>query len=339
MLHEILEGSHYEIGASFGLSLARQNRFLLEEVPFPVTEERRQFAKACLPAYGAHFPEILEEISGLAAGQQCKAEELQAVLFSLYALPPACGCSCFAVSQDGHTLLGRNSDFDPQSEPYNLNVIYHFPQPESYDFTGNTTAYLEMEDGVNVHGLAVGLTFIPPAAVQPGLNAGMLLRLFLERCRTTAEALSLLQSLPIASAQTFVLADATGEIALAECSPQGIQVLRPTPPRPFVCAANRFRSEKMAPFQHPAGDAWHSDARQHTLERFLSSHEGCLTSSEAQSLLSGRHGFLCQYDPASGTDTVWSVVYDLTHHTLHRAEGNPSRRPFSQDTRFPFAEA
>ena len=128
MLHEIFQGSHYQMGAGFGLSMARQNQSILQSAPFPLTEERRQFAKACLPAYRAHFPEILEEIAGLAAGQQCREEEIQALLFGMYALPPACGCSCFAVSRDGQTLLGRNSDFDPASEPYNTNVIYRFSQ-------------------------------------------------------------------------------------------------------------------------------------------------------------------------------------------------------------------
>ncbi len=337
MLHEIFEGSHYEIGASFGLSLTRQNRFLLEEIPFPVTEERRQFAKACLPAYRAHFPEILEEIAGLAAGQQCREEEIQALLFGMYALPPACGCSCFAVSRNGQTLLGRNSDFDPASEPYNTNVIYRFSQGGSCDFTGNTTAFLEMEDGVNAHGLAVGLTFVVPTGAEPGLNAGMLLRLFLEKCRTTAEALAMLNRLPIASSHTFTLADAKGEIALAECSPQGVEAVRPTAEHPFVCATNRFCSGKMAGFQRPGAETWHSDTRQHTMEQALSSCRGRLTSREAQELLAGRQGFLCQYDPACGTDTVWSVVYDLSRATLSRAEGNPSRRPFFQDSRFAFA--
>lgn len=337
MLHEIFQGSHYQIGAAFGLSLSRQNLSLLQGAPFPITEERRRFAKACLPAYQTHFPEILEEIAGLAEGQQCGEEELWALLFGMYALPPACGCSCFAVSQNGRAVLGRNSDFSPESEPYNTNVIYRFSGGGSYDFTGNTTAFLEMEDGVNARGLAVGLTFVAPAGVEPGLNAGMLLRLFLEKCRSTAQVLDMLENLPVASAQTFTVADAAGEIAAVECSAQGIAVIRPTPERPFVCTTNRFRSPRMSGFQQTAGDAWQSDARQRTMERMLSARPGRLTSREAGELLAGKHGFLCQYDPSCGTDTVWSVVYDLSDRSICRAEGNPSRRPFSRDDRFAFA--
>lgn len=33
-------------------------------------------------------------------------------------------------------------------------------------------------------------------------------------------------------------------------------------------------------------------------------------------------------------DTVWSVIYDLTDRRICRAEGNPLRRKFREDTRF-----
>ena len=134
---------------------------------------------ACVPVYQKYFPEILEEIQGLADGQHCEAEMLQAVLFSMYAMPPACHCSCFAVADHETILFGRNSDFLTELEKYNLNVIYHI-DADSYGFTGNTTAFLELEDGINEQGLAVGLTAVYPHAIQPGLNAGMLLRFILK---------------------------------------------------------------------------------------------------------------------------------------------------------------
>ena len=33
---------------------------------------------------------------GLADGQHCDVHVLQAVLFSMYSMPPTCNCSCFA---------------------------------------------------------------------------------------------------------------------------------------------------------------------------------------------------------------------------------------------------
>lgn len=59
-----------------------------------------------------------------------------------------------------------------------------------------------------------------------------------------------------------------------------------------------------------------------------------MDSAAARDLLAGRFGFLCQYDRSAGMDTVWSVVYDLREETIWRAEGNPSRCEFREDTRF-----
>ena len=53
--------------------------------------------------------------------------------------------------------------------------------------------------------------------------------------------------------------------------------------------------------------------------------------SDAFDLLTGKKGFLCQYDRATGKDTVWSVVYDLKRRRIYRAEGNPSRCGFVEE--------
>ncbi len=51
-------------------------------------------------------------------------------------------------------------------------------------------------------------------------------------------------------------------------------------------------------------------------------------------LLSGKYGFMCQYDRKTNADTIWSVVYDLKSNHIWRVEGNPSRKKFKEDTRF-----
>lgn len=52
--------------------------------------------------------------------------------------------------------------------------------------------------------------------------------------------------------------------------------------------------------------------------------------------MSGKHGFMCQYDRKKGADTVWSVVYDLKNKKIYRVEGNPSRKKYKEDKRFKF---
>lgn len=334
MYHVHFGGTHYEMGFRFGSSLAKNNCFVLDNVPFPLSEERRQFALACIPVYQKYFPEILEEISGLADGQHCEAELLQTVLFSMYAIPPSCSCSCFAISDGRHILLGRNSDFIPALEKLNMNVIYRFSENRSYNFTGNTTAFIEMEDGINARGLAIGLTSVYPTVSKPGFNAGMLLRLFLEKCRDTESVIRQISRLPIGSSQTFTIADSKGETAVIECSAENTRIIRPSKENPFVCATNIFCSAEMSSFQKTGIETWRSEERYNTLVRALTARKGHMDVPSAQALLAGKEGFLCQYDRKNGTDTVWSVVYDLSGKGIYRAEGNPGRCKFRKDERF-----
>ena len=58
--------------------------------------------------------------------------------------------------------------------------------------------------------------------------------------------------------------------------------------------------------------------------------DGPPTADFVKHLLSGRYGFLCQYDRAAGRDTVWSAACDLTRRRCLLAEGNPGRTAFRE---------
>ena len=333
MYHERFKGNHYEIGFRWGSRLAQHGNFILENIGYPVTKERIAFALDCVPVYQEYFPEILEETRGVADGQNCDLSALQAFLFSMYAMPPACCCSCFAVSNETEILFGRNSDFLTALEKVNQNVIYWFSE-SSYSFTGNTTAFIQMEDGVNEHGLAVGLTAVYPHTIRAGMNAGLLLRFFLEKCRTVDEVMKQLSRLPVGSAQTFTVADADGNIAVLECNMERLEVIRPSQTQPYVCATNLFHGAQMQEFSNMDIDNWEAETRYQTMKQALERKAPAMGLKNAARLLSGKDGFLCQYDRSTGKDTVWSVIYDLKRRKIFRAEGNPGRRRFQEDLRF-----
>ena len=328
MYHVRFKGNHYEIGFRWGSLLAKHGKIILDYIPFPITEKRMEFANQCLPVYQEYFPQIVMEIQGLSDGQKCSVEQLQAVLFSMYAIPPACSCSCFAVTNGEHILVGRNSDFLTELEKDNKNVIYQFSS-NSYSFTGNTTSFIQMEDGVNEKGLAIGLTSVYPPSIQPGMNAGLLLRFFLEKCQTVEEVTQWTEKLPISSAQTFT-------VAVLECCADSLQVRRPIGDAPYVCATNLFHSDKLASKNLPDIDSWEAEPRYQTMVQALEHKAAQMGTEDAKELLDGKSGFLCQYDRETGKDTVWSVVYDLKNHRIYRAEGNPSHCSFREDNRFLF---
>ncbi len=88
MYHARFYGTHYEMGRRWGELLHRNGREILDQVPFPITEERVSFSQQCEAFYECWFPEVLAEIQGVAAGQQCDYERLLAVLLSMYCIMP-----------------------------------------------------------------------------------------------------------------------------------------------------------------------------------------------------------------------------------------------------------
>ena len=126
---------------------------------------------------------------------------------------------------------------------------------------GNTTAFVQMEDGMNERGLAAGLTFVYPKVRAAGLNAGMLVRLLLEKCTAAEEALALLEKVPCASQHTVTVADGGGNIFVAECSPRKLHVIRPQCSRAVAAVNNFFSPEMHALANPPELDDWNAAGR------------------------------------------------------------------------------
>lgn len=331
MYHGRFKGKHYNVGFKWGQLLLSHGKKLDFCPTFELTNERYEFARQCVEEYEKFFPKILDEIKGIADGQGLPVETLQTMLFSMYCFEFDNRCTCLAFSTEDEIVFGRNSDFLVSLEKLYMNCIYHLTG--SYSFNANTTAYVQMEDGVNECGFAAGLTFVYPWIRKPGLNAGMLIRYLLEKCKTTEEAIAELHRLPIASAQTITMADKLGNIAVVECNPEKIVVIKPELGEHFVATANNFNSFEMKEYRNPNIDDWRSDERYSTAYNALKGNQNSYTVEFADAVLSSKHGFMCQYDRKSGADTVWSVIYDLKRRQIWRVEGNPSRKKYKEDNR------
>lgn len=331
MYHGRFKKSHYEAGYQWGDRLYRHNTRLNHVPTFTITPERSSFALRCLPLYEKYYPEILAEIRGIAEGQRMSYEELAVFLLSMYCFELQPHCTCFAFQNEEHIILGRNSDFLVSLEKLYMNCLYQLDH--AFAFNGNTTAFVQMEDGVNEYGLAVGLTFIYPTIIQPGFHAGMLVRYLLEKCKTTTEAITALRQLPIASQQTLTIADSSGDIVTVECNCKAVEVILPKQEEGFVAAVNKFYSPGLKSYHCDEIDNWRADERYDVALHALREYRDCYSLSFACDILAGKYGFMCQYDRKQNADTVWSVVYDLKQKAIYRAEGNPMRKQYKRDYR------
>ena len=183
------EKTAYEAGHTFG-----QNFDMQTLPPFLFDGQRMEFGKACLQICRRVYPSVVEEMEGIAQGAGVELEKLSAFLFGIYAFPPFQGCSCFAAADEEEIFFGRNSDFLPAAKEQSLSSIYKIEGKKS--FLANSTTPVQVEDGVNEDGLAVGLTFLFPTVRKPGLNAGLLVRYLLEHCSSVPEAIAALVRCP-----------------------------------------------------------------------------------------------------------------------------------------------
>ena len=169
--------------------------------------------------------------------------------------------------------------------------------------------------------------------LRPGLNACLAVRYLLEKAGSTAQALDLLAELPLSSNCCLLLADAAGDLAVAECAPAR-RVIRQSDTA--VCAVNRFQTPALRSLDAAQGDDYYAAERYHVVMDTLPRLRGDPVR-ETQRLLRGEYGFLSQYDGTpdfeTGGSSVWSTVFDLPAHTVLRAAGDPRFLPFRRDRR------
>lgn len=326
MYHPRYVDSHYSMGYKYG-RLMKKNNVHISQVAM-LTSEKKEFGKKCIASCREVFPEAVEELQGLSDGLQLSFGDFAGWIFCIYCYEYKRGCTCFAAKDASNIIFGRNSDFFVEIRDVCESALY-LPD-KGYCFIGNSTALVQMEDGYNEHGLAAGLTFIPPKIIKPGLNAGILLRYILEKCRTVKEALEAISTLPVSSAQTFTMIDNTGDMAVAEFNCEKMVVLRPGEGQKFVLSTNQFVSPEMK--QAEILSFIDSRERYRVARQALKMHNA-YSCRLARDILAGKYGFMCQYKRESGFDTLWSTVYDLKNDRIFRAEGNPSKAKFKEDNR------
>ncbi|UTY40615.1 C45 family autoproteolytic acyltransferase/hydrolase [Allocoprobacillus halotolerans] len=326
MYHIRLKNTHYDAGFHYGQMLKKHGQMICEKPTFQITKEKQLFVEKCIPIYQKYYPEILDEIKGIADGQQSSYEDLLIFLLSMYCFEVNLHCTCLACVDQQNILLGRNSDFLVSLEKLCMNCLYALD--DCLSFCGNTTAFVEIEDGMNEKGLAMGMTFVYPSIKKPGFNAGFLVRYCLEKCQSVKECLKFIKTVPIASYQTLTFVDASGHIAVVECCPHHVEITEAFDSS-FLVATNHF--EKIP--HHPHIDDWYSHQRYQNAYHALNQNKN-ISLSLIQDILSGKYGFMCQYDRKIGADTIWSVVYDVKNQNIYRVEGNPSRKKFKKDLRW-----
>ena len=184
-------------------------------------------------------PELMEEVRGLADGAGLERDLVFAMQLideewahraRMRAAPAARDkCSSIAVvAGDGPTWIGQNMDLGAYTNGHQaLLKIAGDGAPQALVFTLNGVIALM---GVNAAGVGVCVNSIPQLPSAPrGLPVAFVIRRLL-MCRSLSEAARLVQSLPHATNQHYLIAEA-GAARSFEASAEGVSEYRPDSPQ------------------------------------------------------------------------------------------------------------
>ena len=212
MYHLRLKGSHYEMGVKRGKIFNRGR------VSFPLRLDAFQLehGRKSEKILRSFFPEVCEEIRGVS--DTAGADYLY---FASWMLCMGCcmynleqnipveirGCTAFAYVKGEKVIYGRNNDLPPYLRKGSKSEIYAPDGGSRFQIT--TSSFINGEEGLNEHGLAVAMTFVmtDTEKILPGFNSCFIVRYLLEKAEDTGQAIALLNELPVASNCNILLAD------------------------------------------------------------------------------------------------------------------------------------
>lgn len=340
MYHLRLRGNHYQMGVKRGAIFQKAG------LSFPLRLDAFQLhhGKASEKILKKFFPEVCEEVQGVT-----DTIGVDYLPFISWMLCMGCcmyhlednipvkirGCTAFAYSERNRVIYGRNNDLPPCLKKGSKSEIYAPDSGNKFNLT--TSSFINGEEGLNEHGLAVAMTFVMTKRkeIKAGFNSCFIVRYLLEKAANTEQALSMLMELPIASNCNILLADKNGKMLVVECTPtiKKVREAEKTDAGNIVCTVNSFISDEMKLYDDAKGNDYDSQKRYSVvMGKGFRGMEGNLIET-AQRLLRGEYGFLCQYDDEPNFETVWSSVFDLEDLMIYRAEGDPRKNKYIVDKR------
>ena len=280
----------------------------------------------------AHWPDLVEEVEGVASGAGQDASELLALNARTELLGPMAEGECSLIGRrvGDRVRLAQNWDWHPALRA--SRVIVTARAGDGPRYTTVTEAGILAKLGLNRAGVAIGLNFLTCSndGGVAGVPVHILLRVLLDRCRGAVDALELLLNARVSASScvSVAVAEAHGSSLFAvELSPGGASVVWPDADGRLL-HTNHFLSPPRSgvdtqPAAHPSTLA-RLDALRHGAD--LASHFPAGPS-------------ICRHDDerlawAERRATLLSLEADPAGQTLRIAPGTPCDTPF-EDVELP----
>ncbi|MFZ3579985.1 C45 family autoproteolytic acyltransferase/hydolase [Virgibacillus sp. DJP39] len=224
-------GDSYIIGLEQGKEIDSE---LLDK--FSIFENARFNLDGAIEVFRRFAPHLLDEIEGLADGLQIPFTQA-ASMFSGYDIPKIKGMGCSSVVNQDFAV--RNYDFSPELYDQRFVLVQ---SKDCLASVGHSLHVLGRHEGVNEMGLFIALHFVNNDKPRVGLTAPTVVRIVLDMCENTNDAVKLLTELPHSWSYNFSVGDRSGETVIVEASPFSVKVRKNT--ETLTCT-NHFQHDEM----------------------------------------------------------------------------------------------
>ena len=317
--HEIMEGTSYEVGKMQGEYLKKTGRGVFSYNP----PEADKAFKETQQLYEEFCPGLNDEIQGVADGLGVPPEKV------MFCAVVTHGCSHMAVlpsiTEDNHIYVARSYDFNPGEADLRLCTTRVKGKAHHLGFS---ELLYGRNDGVNEYGLCVTMSGswggVPEELkLARGFHYAIGIRTLLDNCRTTNEAVELLQRIPIGGAVNIIVADKSGTAALVEIAGRKrvMKVISADTPEQYLISTNHYN---LLDISTQSDMLMHSTARYKAAESWLKANVDGINKETLRTFLAKVYpeGF-CGYSYEYRMGTLWSLVLDVSEGTVEIRFGPP----------------
>lgn len=324
MKTKIFKGNFFEIGEQQGRLYKANGMKLLDNIKIDTILYKKQ-----LRIYEKHYPELLEELSGIAeVGNYDKDKVIFGAItteISLYrnAFGLNKQCTIFGYKDEKKLYVGRNYDWLPASDK--IFETYKVINPQRNSFIAVTdlgimspeTATPEYYwyiacDAINHQGLFIGLTYANAAQWSYGISPVFITKLIAETCVTVDDVLNVFEKVPLCIPKNFFIADKNGDMAVVEHTAKKFKVLYPKDN--ILIQTNHYVDAELA----KEDTIFKQMPTNNSFIRYYETLQGINIAKDKFSLDSiikilGRPGRSYTYQDSPNAKTIWTLALDMSN--------------------------
>ncbi|MBS3074465.1 linear amide C-N hydrolase [Candidatus Pacearchaeota archaeon] len=318
---EKFQGNHYEIGKQQG-KIYKKRGMNLKTMKINYEDYQKQLA-----IYKKHYPEMLDELRGVAEGLDEDEERVMGWFITnelswiKKLFDKGKSCTIFSYKIGKKLYVGRNYDWLPETERVFEIYKYHLKEGNSFvavtdgAYGGeagskNNNLYYNPDDAINDKGLFIGLTFAYSNNWNYGLQCIHFTKLIAETCETVEEAIKIFKKVPACSPKNYFIADRYGDSVIVEHTSKKFRILRPK--KGVLIQSNHYVDEELAKQDMVLERVPYHNTFIRYFETLQSINlaKKNFNFNDLSKVMTRNGSYTCQNFP--GIRTIWSLSPDMT---------------------------